>query len=116
MPFVEILHRRTIDEVQLVAIRNALHHGVASVIGRHDPAHQLTPAMVDLRVIETGPLDQLRTDMLVTVLARNEPAREDHKRSIVAELTEIVTGIVPDADVMIELVLTNRTSIYEYPT
>ena len=71
--------------------------------------------MVDVRVIEVGPLDRVRPNLLVTILARQEPARERHKHEIVDALTASVTAIFPDVDAMVELVLTNRVSTYEYP-
>jgi len=116
MPLVEILHHRDVPADALVSLRDALQNDVAEVIGRYDQAHELTSAMVDLRVIEVGPLDRVRPQLLVTVLARDEPERSRQRMAIIAALTETVTAIFPDTDAMVELVLTNRVSIYEYPT
>lgn len=115
MPFVEILHHSHVEEHTVVAIRNALHRSVGLVLERVDPDHAVTPAMVDLRCIPVGPLDIVRPDLLITVLARTEPDRHAHRETIADDLAQVVLEAAPGLDIIVELVLTNRTSTYEYP-
>jgi hypothetical protein len=114
MPFVEILYGTHVDEATVVAVRDCLHQTVGPVFEEFDPDHVVTPAMVDIRCIEVGDLDVVRPDVLVTVLAREEPARHAKRYEIAGRLTVLACELAPDLDVMLEVVLTNRTSTYNY--
>jgi hypothetical protein len=115
VPFIEILYRAEVDEDVVVAIRDALHRAVGVAFEDADPDHPVTAAMVDLRCIAVGPLDVVRPDVLITVLARTEPARHARRSVIAEQLARVVGEVAPDLDVMLEIVLTDRTSAYEYP-
>lgn len=115
MPFVEILYRPHVGDTTLTEIRDRLHQAVGGVFEEFDPDHVVTPAMVDVRCIEVGRLDVVRPDVLVTVLAREEPARHANRYEIARRLAALAGESAPDLDVMLEVVLTNRTSAYDYP-
>lgn len=115
MPFVEILYGEGVEEETVVAVRDALHRAVGPVFERADPDHTVTPGMVDLRCIPVGPLDLVRPHLLITVLARTEPARHTQREGIADQLAMVVGEAAPGLDVMLEVVLANRTSTYEYP-
>ena len=115
MPFVEILYRSHVGEATVVAVRDHLHQAVGSMFEEFDPDHVVTPAMVDVRCIPVGRLDAVRPDLLVTVLAREEPARHANRYEIARRLATLTRELAPDLDVMLEVVLTNRASTYEYP-
>jgi hypothetical protein len=115
MPFVEVIWKPDcLNELQLVKLCKALPDIVGSALTLHDPAHLVTAAMVDVRVSTPGPYDRINPHLYVTVLARSEPDREIHKLSIVSEIGCGVHRIGSPPDTLVELVLTNRVSLYNY--
>lgn len=115
MPFVHLRWRGSaVDTATITAIRDALASAVAQLLTEADPDHIVTDPMVDLRVQEYGPLDRIRSDILVTVLARDEPQRQRARLSIPAQLAGLVREIAGDVDVVVELVLTQHTSSFDY--
>ena len=115
MPFVEILYHPHVDEAIVVAVRDRLHQVVGSMFEEFDPDHVVTPAMVDVRCIPVGRLDAVRPELLVTVLAREEPARHANRYEIARRLASLTLELAPDLDIMLEVVLTERASTYDYP-
>jgi hypothetical protein len=115
MPFVEVIWKPDrMSTSRLKALCDELPGVVAETFTTHDPAHLVTEAMVDLRVTTVGPYDRVNPDLYVTVLARTEPARDAGKTEIVRGITEAVRRLEVPADVLVELVLTNRVSLYDY--
>jgi len=117
MPFVEVIwkpDRLSVDA--LGAICAELPGIVAESFTLHDPdpAHVVTALMVDLRVIPIGPHDRINPAMYITVLARTEPARDAKKMAIVGEIAAGIRPLGSPDDTLVELVLTNRVSLYEY--
>ena len=115
MPFVEVLRKddRVNDQVLKELVPN-LTLVVADVLSRLAPSHVVTPEMVDVVVRSVGPLDCVHPDLLVTVLARHEPDRDDKAERIIQEITAAVNECVGGVVAMVELVLTNRTSVFAY--
>jgi hypothetical protein len=115
MPFVEIIWKPDhLSGPALSHLCDRLPTIVAEALTRHDPSHLVTPEMVDLRVSPVGLHDRINPDLYVTVLARTEPARDTHKVEIVDEIFHAVRRFDPPDDTLVELVLTNRVSLYEY--
>lgn len=115
MPFVEVFWRvGALTEETIAALVEPLAEMVARGLETVDPSHCVTPAMVDLRCCEIGPLDRVRSDLFITVLARREPARSVAASDLVlgwaAEVAER-TGL---GDVVVELVLTDHHSSFDY--
>lgn len=61
-----------------------------------------------------GALDLIGPDLLVTVLARREEARVREQQKVVERITHDLQACGPPPDTMVELVLTNRASVYRY--
>lgn len=117
MPFLDIFYRsEAVEESRLPAIRDAIRASVSESLTRHDPEHPVTPEMVDARLTPTGPLDVLNVDMLVSIRARSEPARHAARNQILAAVESGTDPIGVPPDTMIELILTDRSSVYQYPT
>ena len=115
MPFVDITWdpaRLTADG--LVRLRDNLPSIVARALTSHDPGHLVTGAMVDIRVTTSGLYDRLNRDLYVTVLARTEPERDINKLAIVRQISDAVRSLGAPTGTMVELVLTNRVSVYDY--
>ena len=115
MPFVEVIWKPDHFSSQALAgLCDVLPEIVAGSMTRFDAAHLVTAAMVDVRVSTVGQYDRINPDLYVTVLARSEPARDTHKIAIVGEISEAVRRLGSPPDTMVELVLTNRVSLYDY--
>lgn len=115
MPFVEVIWKPDqISADALVRLCDQLPTIVAAAVTLHDPAHPVTAAMVDVRVATVGPHDRINPELYVTVLARSEPERDAHKVAIVKEITEALRRLGPPPETLVELVLTNRVSLYDY--
>jgi hypothetical protein len=104
-----------VDEATVVALRDRLHQAVGSVFEEFDPDHVVTPAMVDVRCIQAGALDKVRPDLVITVLGREEPARHASRYEIASQLAMFMREMAPGLDILLEVVLTNRASTYDYP-
>jgi hypothetical protein len=102
------------DEAAIIRIRDVLGSAVAETLSESDPSHIVTDAMVDLRVEEIGPLDRIRSDLFVTLVARDEPCRQLNKSTIPEQLAAALREIVGSADVVVELVLTQHASSFDY--
>ena len=117
MPFVHLRWRPgTFDEAAVVRIRDAVASASADILTEVDPEHIVTDPMVDLRVEPIGTLDRVRGDLFITLLARDEPARQENRRVITSRLEEAVRRLAGDAEVTVELVLTQHTSSFDYAT
>lgn len=115
MPYVEILWKpEQLDESLLEGLCIRLQQAVGAALTQHDPDHPVTPEMVDVRVGLVGPHDRIGPDLYVTVLARTEPARDAGKAELVVAITEAVHDLGVPEDTLVELVLTNRVSTYDY--
>ena len=115
MPFVRVLWKESMfDSDDLARLASSLPGIVARTFSEFDPDHVVGPEMVDVRVEAVGRFDVLHTNMLVTVLARSEEARRRCRRGIVEDVTRGVQDVGCPPDTMVELVLTDRTSTYEY--
>lgn len=117
MPFVEILWnpaRFTPD--QLSQLREVVISAVAREFEFADPDHVVTPAMVDVRFLEQGPLDRLRSDLFITVLARSEERRRKQASSIAEAINEACINSTKYAAALTELVLTDHYSTFDYST
>lgn len=115
MPFVEVLWKpEQLDEPALVRLCDALPMIVATVMQKYDPDHVVLPSMVDLRVGLVGPHDRISPALYITVLARTEPLRDRNRLAIVGRITTDVQRRGAPPDTLVELVLTNRVSLYEY--
>jgi hypothetical protein len=115
VPFVELLHDPARVEVAVVlAVRDALPEVVASHLGSVDPDHQVTPAMVDVRVLEAGAHDRLACPLYVTILSRTEPARRAGHETFVAAVTDDLAAVGLPPHAMVESILTDRASSYHY--
>jgi hypothetical protein len=113
MPFVHLRWRPTaFEEAEVIGIRDAIIPAVARLLTEADPAHLVTDAMVDVRVEEIGPLDRIRGNLFVTLLARDEPDRQAARSSILAELAAQLRQSTDD--VVVELVLTQHASSFDY--
>lgn len=93
-------------------MRDLLRSAAAEALTGVDPDHIVTPAMVDVRVMEVGPLDVVRASLFVTLLARHEPQRAQRADRIVAEIQDVASSEVPDT--VVELVLTDHASSFDY--
>ena len=115
MPFVDILWKPSVvAEEQVIAVRDAVRATVASTLTAYDPQHLVTEAMVDVRVQPVGALDAIGPDLYVTVYAREEPARDANKLVVIERITKAARDASCPPDTMVELVLTNRSSVYDY--
>jgi len=115
MPFVDITwDPDRLDAPGLVRLRDELPSIVATALTTHDPGHLVTAAMVDIRVTSVGEYDRINRDLYVTVLARTEPGRDAHKLAIVRRISDAAMQLGAPAGTMVELVLTNRVSMYDY--
>lgn len=115
MPFVEVVWKpKHLSSQALVSLCDELPAIVARTLTVHDPAHLVTAAMVDVRVMTVGPYDRINPHLYVTVLARTEPGRDAHKLTIVGKISEALRRLGSPPDTLVELVLTNRVSLYDY--
>ncbi len=115
MPFVEVMWDPDHFPADgLLRLRDELPSIVARALTTRDPAHLVDPAMVDVRIIGVGPYDRINRSLYVTVLARTEPDRDTHKLAIVRDITDAVLGHGCPLDTLVELILTNRVSVYDY--
>lgn len=113
MPFIHLRWRpSSFAEADIVVIRDMIGPAVAGLLTEADPDHQVTAAMVDVAVEPIGPLDRIRGDLFVTVLARDEPQRQAARNTIPAALARQLQSAA--ADVVVELVLTQHTSSFDY--
>jgi hypothetical protein len=114
MPFVDILWKPALlPAPRLRALCEHLPVVVTESIQQFDPHHRLTAQMVDLRVHEVGPYDKITPDIYVTVLARTEPAREEHQHAIVLAMAERLSATLPPSP-LVELVLTRHATSWNY--
>lgn len=115
MPYVRVLWKPSeFGEVDLVRLRDSLPNVVGNALEGSDPDHTVTEEMVDVRIEPVGPLDLLHPAMLITVFARHETARHDARDRILEQITRAIEAVGCPPNTMIELVLTVRTSVYEY--
>lgn len=115
MPYVDVLwkpDRLAADVLQ--ALVDVLCEVVGETLTAADPEHVVKPGMVDVRVSTVGPHDRIGPDLYITVLARTEPARDRHRVRIAEQITAGVLALDVPSDTLVELVLTNRTSVYDY--
>jgi len=115
VPYVNVLWKpEHLAEPALDHLCERLQGVVAEALTDHDPDHLVSAPMVDVRVGTVGPHDRIGPDLYVTVLARSEAERDARRWEIVAAITEAVRRLgVPD-DTLVEFILTNRSSIYDY--
>jgi len=99
---------------RLEAVRGVIPRLVAGGLTREDPAHIVTPAMVDVRFTQIGPLDLVRSDVFVTVLARREVERQHSAADLASEWAAAVAAASGVSDAVVELVLTDHTSSFDY--
>jgi hypothetical protein len=115
VPFVELLHDpERVEFAVVLAVRDALPSVIASHLEAVDPEHAVTPAMVDVRVLEASPHDRLACPLYVTILSRTEPARRHGHDAFVAAVTEDLGAVGLPLDAMVESILTDRASSYRY--
>jgi len=101
-----------LEREQIVRVRDVLRSVAATALTGVDPDHLVTPAMIDVRVLEVGPLDVIRAPLFVTLLARHEPQRVQGSGRVVAAIRDAVSSEVPD--VVVEFVLTAHTTSFDY--
>lgn len=99
---------------QVIVLRDALRRSVAASLTEADPEHAVDVDMVDVEVRANGPDDVIAVPVLVTVLARSEPLRRTARHEVAARLHAAAIEAGAPEDVMVELVLTDRTSAYRY--
>ena len=114
MPFVSIVRdKATIGDHAVRSLIDALREEVARSLSAHDPRHTVTAPMIDVQVIDVGPLDRIRAPVFITVLARHESARSSERNDIVDELRSWLDHQLAFPSV-VELVLTHHTSSFDY--
>jgi hypothetical protein len=115
MPYVQILWRpERLDRDKMIRTRDDIASAVASLLMETDPQHVVNEQMIDSRVEEIGPLDQIRSSVFITVFARDEIARSRAAPTITRALVEVARQSAGTDDVVVELVLTNHTSSVDY--
>jgi len=115
MPYVRVLWKPTyLARDGLLRLRDALPALVADALESSDPRNTVTVEMVDVRVEQVGPFDLVHPDMLITVFARHERARHESRDRITEQITGAIEAVGCPANTMIELVLTDRSSTYQY--
>jgi hypothetical protein len=115
MPFLQILwDPELIGADQIVRVRDALLAAVGPALMAVDPVHVVNAAMVEVRVVAIGPLDQVRSPVFVTLFARTEPGRRAGAAAVVRHLVEAVSPTAPEVEPTIELVLTDHHSSFDY--
>lgn len=115
MPFVEILWKSDqVSRDNVVRLRDGARVIIARRFTEVDPEHVVTPAMVDVRVSRVGELDLIGPDLFVTILARTEDARMRGRDDLIGRITADIEALGSPPATMVELVLTNRASVYRY--
>jgi phenylpyruvate tautomerase PptA (4-oxalocrotonate tautomerase family) len=115
MPYVQVLWKRDLlPEADLHEVTNATREFVAEAITSVDPSHPVAVEMVDLKVVIVERYDLIGPDLYVTVLARSEPEREENKAEIIDHITDGIASTSAPRNTLVELVLTNRVSRYDY--
>jgi hypothetical protein len=115
MPFVRILWKPdTLDEAGLTKLRDASPGIVGDALHSFDPANVVRQDMVDVRIEVVGQLDLVHPDLLISVYARYEEARSASRHRIIDRLTRSFVALGVPRRSMIELVLSERVSTFEY--
>jgi hypothetical protein len=115
VPFLQVLwNPRRFGEAELERLRDALIDEVGMALTDADPSHLVNSRMVDARLIPVGPLDRIRGDLFVTLLARHEPARAAAADRIVDRIARCASDVVGPGDVVVELSLTHHYSSLDY--
>jgi hypothetical protein len=115
MPFLQILwDPEQIGEDRIVRVRDLLMDAVGPALMAVDPQHIVNSAMVDARLVAIGPLDRIRAPLFVTLFARTETDRVAGSATIIEGLTAAVAGAIDASSTVVELVLTDHHSSFDY--
>lgn len=115
MPFLQIFwDSERLDGERIVEVRDRLLAEVGPVLMTADPDHVVNQAMIDVRLVAIGPLDRIRGDVFVTLFARDESARRIGSARVVEQLRAVVVSAMGGGDAVVELVLTNHYSSFDY--
>jgi hypothetical protein len=115
VPFVELrYHADRFRDAEIASLIDALVTEIAAAFSELAPPHRVTAQMIDVVVQAVGPLDRMHPDILITVLARREPARLAAAALIVARLTQVAEAAAWPRMPMVELVLTQHISTFNY--
>lgn len=115
MPVVELHWKEDVVAVSmLLEIRDAVRVIVAESLVRVDPVHLVEPWMVDVRLTPVGPYDLVGPDLYVTIMTRVTHQREANKVALVNDIDGRLRRLALPDDTLVELLLSNRASTYDY--
>jgi hypothetical protein len=115
VPFVELRwDQQRLPKSIIIAVRDAVRPLLAEALTKADPDHVVTPVMVDVALRPYGEDDIIAPPAYVTMLARHESGRHRQRHHVVTAIFEGLVAAGAPPEVMVELVLTQRSSNYRY--